>query len=65
MITLKVSDLREMIEELEKEEVKYVNVEYLEEQKFNGDNVPISLNFNAYSLDGGIEFGGIEHFNVC
>jgi len=65
MITLKVSDLREMIEELEKEGVKYVNVEYLEEQKFNGDNVPISLNFNAYSLDGGIEFGGIEHFNVC
>ena len=62
MIKVKVSDLRKMVEELEKKEIKYADIEYSEEQKFNGDIVPVSLNFNACDCKGnGIDFGDIEN----
>lgn len=65
MVTVKVLDLKKMVDELEKEGIEYVDIQELEEQKFDGDTIPASLNFDAYDgYGGGINFEGIDHLEI-
>jgi len=65
MVTVKVSDLKKMVQELEKDKIEYVDIEFHEEHEFDGDNMPASISFNAYDgHGGGIDFGDIEHLEV-
>lgn len=66
MITVRVSDLKNMVEELEKEEIEYVDITEFEESKEeNGDITPKVLHFLANDgYGGGIDFEVIEHIDI-
>ncbi|MCB2297073.1 hypothetical protein [Clostridium tagluense] len=65
MITVKVSDLKKMVEGLEKDKIEYVDIQEFEEHEFDGDIIPLSLNFMAYDGEGaGIDYDGIEHIEI-
>lgn len=62
MVTLKVSDLKNMVLNLEKDGIEYVDIEELEEDEVCGDKIPATLNFEGYDGEGGgVDYGGIEH----
>ncbi len=61
MIAISVSELKEMLLELEKENIKVVEVSFLKEQEVEGEIVPASLDFNGIDENGnGMDFGEIE-----
>lgn len=61
MIAISVSELKEMVSELEKENIKVVEVSFLKEQELEGEIVPAALDFNGIDANGrGVDFGEIE-----
>ncbi|MGB3367863.1 MAG: hypothetical protein WBA54_10260 [Acidaminobacteraceae bacterium] len=61
MIAISVSELKEMVAELEKENIKVVELSFLKEQDIEGEIVPASLDFNGIDENGrGVDFGEIE-----
>lgn len=61
MIAVSVSELKEMVLELEKENIKIVEISFLKEQEVEGEIVPASLDFNGIAANGsGMDFGEIE-----
>lgn len=63
MVRVKVSDLRKMVEELEKDEIEYVDIsEYEEEIDEDGEIIPNGLHFEGNDgYGGGVDFEVIEH----
>lgn len=61
MIAVSVSELKEMVLELEKENIKVVEISFLKEEEVEGEIVPASLDFNGIDEHGrGADFGEIE-----
>ncbi|MFJ5717302.1 hypothetical protein [Neobacillus sp. NPDC093127] len=64
-ITVKVSELLKMANELNKDKIEYVEIEILEEQEFDGETIPAILHFDAYDgHGGGIDYNGIEEVKI-
>lgn len=65
MITVSVSDLKKMVEELEKEEIEFVDIDECEEYEFEGEIMPKSLHFlGCDGYGGGVDFESIDHIEV-
>jgi hypothetical protein len=61
MLTVKVEDLKKMVDELEKDKIEYVEISLLE----GDEDIPEYLNFNAFDGEGGgVDYGDIEHVEV-
>lgn len=64
-ITVKVEDLKKLVEELIKDGIEYVDVDILEAEEFDGDIIPATLHFEAYDgTGGGIDYEGIEEVKI-
>lgn len=61
MITINVSELKEMVTQLEKENIKVVEISFNKEQEIEDELIPASLEFNGIDESGnGHDFGEIE-----
>ncbi len=61
MIAINVSDLKEMVQELEAEGIKTVEISFIKEQELEGEIIPAALDFNGIDESGnGQDFGEIE-----
>ncbi len=64
-ITVKVADFKNMVADLIKDKIDYVDITYLDEDECDGDILPPSLSFNAYDgCGGGVDYEYIEHVEV-
>ncbi|WP_113675820.1 hypothetical protein [Vallitalea guaymasensis] len=64
-ITVKITDLKNMVDQLIEDKIEYVDITYLEEDECDGDILPSSLHFDAYDgYGGGIDYDSIEHVKV-
>lgn len=65
MITVRVSDLEKMINELVADKIDYVEISILESEEMEGVVLPPALHFDAYNgLGGGVDYGSIEEIKV-
>lgn len=63
-IKVNVSDLRKIVEELENEEIEYVEIDIYDEHEFDGEMMPKSLTFiGEDGYGGGVDFDSIDHVN--
>ena len=65
MINIKLTDLKNMVDELMKDGIEYVEVSILESEEFDGEVLPAELHFEAFDgTGGGIDYEGIEAVEV-
>lgn len=64
-ITVKVSDLLKMANELKEDNIDFVEISILEEDEIKGEVIPATLHFSAYDgHGGGVDYEGIEEVKV-
>ena len=64
-ITVRISELLNMVNKLNNDGIEYVDIEILEGEVFDDDVVPASLDFEAYGGDGsGIGYGTLDEVKV-
>lgn len=64
-ITVKVKDLKAMIDDVYNDKVEYVDLTIIEMQEFEGDIVPDVLNIEGYDGEGGgMDYGSINEVKV-
>lgn len=65
MISIKVSDLKKMVDDLIKDEVEFVEVTILEREVFDFEFYPATLHFESYDgYGGGTIYDPIEEVRV-
>lgn len=65
MINIKLTDLKNMVDELIKDGVDYVEVSILESEEFDGEQLPATLHFSSYDgYGGGTDYDPIEEIEV-
>lgn len=65
MISIKVSDLKAMVDDLIEDEVEFVQVTILERQVFDFELLPATLHFQSYDgYGGGTDYEPIEEILV-
>lgn len=65
MISVKVSDLKAMVDDLIEDEVEFVQVTILERQVFDFELLPATLHFQSYDgYGGGTDYDPIEEILV-
>lgn len=65
MITIKVSDLKAMVDDLIKDKVDFVEITITEREVFGFDFIPATLHFCSYDgYGGGCDYDPIEEVQV-
>ncbi|HAU84333.1 MAG TPA: hypothetical protein DCW90_02120 [Lachnospiraceae bacterium] len=65
MITVKVSELLKMAQDLSNDGIEYVEITELDADEMDGETIPPALSFSAYDgFGGGIDYESIEHIDV-
>lgn len=60
LITVKVTDFKNMVDELIKDKADYVEVTILEAEEYLDEVVPKVLHFESYGINGSFDYEGIE-----
>lgn len=65
MILVRVQDLKNMVADLEDENIELVEVDIIPAQEVEGEYIPAALDFNGITSNGqGMDFGEVEEAEV-